>query len=91
MGSSGAMVALPTPGSLEERVSPWSHACPRAQQGTPGHSSSAWLGAQAASASLLLTPRHKSGKFPRTSSISQLICSHSIFGTGLVCRDFLLS
>lgn len=43
------------------------------------------------SASLLLTPRRKSEKFPSTSSISGLICSHSIFGTGLVCRDFLLS
>lgn len=42
------------------------------------------------SASLLLTPHRKSGKFPPTSSISELICSHSIFGTGLVCRDFFV-
>lgn len=42
------------------------------------------------SASVLLTPRRKSGKFPRTSFISELICSHSIFGTGLVCRDFFV-
>lgn len=92
--TASTVVALPTPGGLGERVSPLIPCLSLCQAGNswPQQRRQRCFGwePRQPSASLFLTPRRKSGKFPRTSFISELICSHSIFGTGLVCRDFFV-